>query len=79
MTILLLLSNVPQRVSGSWCADTINHYRLIGGSMDIKTLKERLLTLDREAQDIFKEIGYEKKFEITKYESIVEPAGCKRA
>ena len=36
--------------------------------MDIKTLKERLLTLDREAQDIFKEIGYEKKFEITNLE-----------
>ena len=36
--------------------------------MDIKTLKERLLTLDREVQDIFKEIGYEKKFEITNLE-----------
>lgn len=36
--------------------------------MNIKTLEERLLTLDGEIQDIFKEIGYEKKFEITNLE-----------
>ena len=36
--------------------------------MNIKTLEERLLALDGEIQDIFKEIGYEKKFEITNLE-----------
>lgn len=36
--------------------------------MDIKTLEEKLLVLDREIQNIFKEIGYKKKFEITNLE-----------
>lgn len=36
--------------------------------MDIKILVERLLTMDGEIQNLFTEIGYEKKFQITNLE-----------